>query len=567
MITRNARIIITYPEAILSTDTYVQLKVEGADGFTTGMGTTFYKIRISGVDYTININDSTDINYLNIPVSSLTWNSSGYYTVDYQMLYWTGCNSGSSYYVSDPKVYVADTFSSKVHYNYSTDWLDQLTSTQTIMYDKNGDIDTTTTAQSFIYDDQGNPTTITNFMYDGTEYDHATLQYAGRQLESIYIFSTDPQSEPDVVISYTYNDQGYRTSKSVWTWASQSTITTEYHLQGDKVLLESDGTYAIIYTYDYDGKLISFNYDSNKNDTTKGIEYYYIRNQQGDITKIVDKDGTIVVEYTYDVWGKLLKTEGSLASTIGQYNPYRYRGYRYDDEISMYYLNSRFYDPNIGRFINGDVILGPPGNTLGHNIFSYSFNNPIRNVDPSGYWSWKKFWQGTAATVAAVALVAVVVATAPVSIPTALLITGATLATGAALTYGSAAEETIVIDTSGLLATPIPGLGGKGGLSLVIDFENGSAELYAHGGGVQGLAGKFSYSVGVVENYNGQNSYGEYFMNVGGGYYLGFDHCYDPRVMHDEAVQATSLTFGVGGGGYAGLDYYQSIFYFDWGNK
>lgn len=287
-----------------------------------------------------------------------------------------------------------------IKYNYSTDWMDQLVNYETMTYNSNGTIATQTTEQSYTFDDQGNPTNITNFMYNDTKYDHAILDYEGRQLKEIKIYNSS-QVLVDT-LTYTYNDQGYRTSKTV------NGVTTEYHLQGDKVLLETDGTYAIIYTYDYDGKLISFNYDSNKNDTTKGIEYYYIRNQQGDITKIVDKNGSIVVEYMYDAWGEQLEIDGSLASTIGEINPYRYRGYRYDEEIDMYYLNSRFYDANVGRFINADALLGEMGSIQGHNMFAYGNNNPIMMIDPSGYapeW-WNRFkkkvknaWNGVTDTV------------------------------------------------------------------------------------------------------------------------------------------------------------------------
>ena len=85
----------------------------------------------------------------------------------------------------------------------------------------------------------------------------------------------------------------------------------------------------------------------------------------------------------YNAWGKLLEIEGSLKNTIGIYNPYRYRGYRYDEEIAMYYLNSRFYDPNIGRFINADGLLGSQGNILGHNMYAYTSNNPVMYIDPN----------------------------------------------------------------------------------------------------------------------------------------------------------------------------------------
>lgn len=265
--------------------------------------------------------------------------------------------------------------SEHIKYNYSDDWLDQLSNYETLTYNADGTTNTQSTVQSYTYDNQGNPTEITNFIYNDTEYHHAELNYDGRQLNEINIY-TSSQSMT-YTISYTYNDQGYRTSKTV------DGLTTVYHLQGDKVLLESSNEYDIIYTYDYDGKLISFYYESDSNGINDG-EYFYIRNQQDDITKIVNENGTIVVEYMYDAWGNLLEIKGSLKDSIGIDNPYRYRGYRYDEEISMYYLNSRFYDANIGRFINSDGLMGQQGNILGHNMYAYTQNNPVMYVDPSG---------------------------------------------------------------------------------------------------------------------------------------------------------------------------------------
>ena len=74
-----------------------------------------------------------------------------------------------------------------------------------------------------------------------------------------------------------------------------------------------------------------------------GTPYYYLRNAQGDIVGIVDTSGNTVVSYTYDAWGKLLTTTGTMASTLGAYNPLRYRGYVYDAETGLYYLTSRYY--------------------------------------------------------------------------------------------------------------------------------------------------------------------------------------------------------------------------------
>jgi len=73
-------------------------------------------------------------------------------------------------------------------------------------------------------------------------------------------------------------------------------------------------------------------------------------------------------------------------------NPYTYRGYRYDNETALYYLNSRYYDANIGRFINADGLLGQKGNILGHNMYAYTQNNPVMYTDSTGYapnW-WNK---------------------------------------------------------------------------------------------------------------------------------------------------------------------------------
>ena len=85
-------------------------------------------------------------------------------------------------------------------------------------------------------------------------------------------------------------------------------------------------------------------------------KYAYIQDLQGDIVGIVDGNGTEVVKYTYDAWGKLLSTTGSLAATLGTIQPFRYRGYVYDVETGLYYLRSRYYNPNWQRFVNEDAM-------------------------------------------------------------------------------------------------------------------------------------------------------------------------------------------------------------------
>ena len=93
---------------------------------------------------------------------------------------------------------------------------------------------------------------------------------------------------------------------------------------------------------------------------------------------------------TYGPWGESWGVSGTLASTLGAMNPLRYRGYVCDAETGLYYLNSRYYNPTWGRFINADSVISV-NSSKGTNMFSYCFNNPITMEDPSGNWpQWIK---------------------------------------------------------------------------------------------------------------------------------------------------------------------------------
>ena len=115
-----------------------------------------------------------------------------------------------------------------------------------------------------------------------------------------------------------------------------------------------------------------------------GAEYFYLKNAQGDVTGIVNAAGTQVVAYTYDAWGKLLSTTGTMAGSIGTLNPLRYRGYVYDTETGLYYLNSRYYNPETGRFINADGYVSTGQGIVGNNMFAYCGNNPVKRLDSTG---------------------------------------------------------------------------------------------------------------------------------------------------------------------------------------
>ena len=146
--------------------------------------------------------------------------------------------------------------------------------------------------------------------------------------------------------------------------------------------------------------------------------YFYRRDALGNVTALLDKDGNTVVKCVYDAWGnhKVLDADGveiTDMTHIGRLNPFRYRGYYYCETLRLYYLKSRFYDPVIGRFISPDTIdYLAPDIINGLNLYAYCNNNPVMNVDPSGHWSWKNFWQGVVSVVATVVFVAAIVASA-----------------------------------------------------------------------------------------------------------------------------------------------------------
>ena len=142
------------------------------------------------------------------------------------------------------------------------------------------------------------------------------------------------------------------------------------------IVAELTGDVQTDYYYDESGNVFGFKRGNS--------EYYYIRNGQGDIIGILDSSGTQIVSYVYDSWGKLVSISGSQADTIGEANPFRYRGYYYDTETGLYYLQSRYYDSEVGRFLNIDSVMGVNGDIHTYNLFAYCGNNPVNRADPTG---------------------------------------------------------------------------------------------------------------------------------------------------------------------------------------
>ena len=223
------------------------------------------------------------------------------------------------------------------------------------------DLLTSYNGETIVYDEIGNPLSYRN----STSF----IWQNGRQLTNVYRDETP-------IASYIYNADGLRTSKSVYD------ITTEYYWMNGMLHGQKTGDEYLLFLYDETGKAYGF---VKKNVSTEET-YYYEFNLQGDIIGIIDSTGTKVVEYTYDVWGNILSVTGTLADTIGQKNPLRYRGYYYDDETGFYLTGTRYYDPEIGRFLNADSVMAGIGEVQGYNLFAYCMNNPISMSDPTGNW-------------------------------------------------------------------------------------------------------------------------------------------------------------------------------------
>ena len=177
-------------------------------------------------------------------------------------------------------------------------------------------------------------------------------------------------------ISYTYNEDGIRTKKII------GNKTTEFYLDGSNIIRQSDGTDTLYFFYDRDDNLTGFEYD--------GDVYFYVKNMQGDVVAISDDSGNVVAEYTYDPWGKVLSVTGT-NSALGNLNPFRYRGYYYDTDTNLYYLQSRYYDPETGTFLNSDDVnfIGTTESEISYNPFAYCENDPVNAIDPTGRFSFK----------------------------------------------------------------------------------------------------------------------------------------------------------------------------------
>ena len=254
-------------------------------------------------------------------------------------------------------------------YRYDTTWHDLLTS-----YD----------GYEIKYDEQGNPT-----KYLG----HTLTWEKGRQLKS---FDGN---------TYTYNANGIRTSKTV------NGVRHDYVLEGTKILQETWGGNKLIPIYDNEESVCGIIYN--------GTPHYFLKNLQGDIIAIANSNGEVEARYTYDAWGAITNISGTDEGiSIAVVNPFRYRSYYYDSEIQMYYLQSRYYDPIVGRFTTTDdermIFYNKDALTL--SFFNYCLNCPINYVDASGKLAITISLSAAAAAALLKALIALLIACVAIAI-------------------------------------------------------------------------------------------------------------------------------------------------------
>lgn len=264
--------------------------------------------------------------------------------------------------ISTRKVYSNNTLVSTDNYTYGSEtWEDRLTG-----YNN----------KTITYDDIGNP----------TSYLGATLTWRGRELESY--------TKGNIQISFSYDVDGMRYQKVVKTNGVETSRYDYVYSEGSLIL--------ITFTADNVSDTARFIYDSYGEPRgfilNNTAAYLYLKNAQGDITGIVNENGEIILTCSYDAWGRVNfgstdMAHMTLAAKLSQINPFTYRGYCYDYDIGMYYLQSRYYDPEICRFINVDSTdyLGATGTLLSYNLFAYCENDGVNGVDPLGYYTYKSF--------------------------------------------------------------------------------------------------------------------------------------------------------------------------------
>ena len=335
--------------------------------------------------------------------------------------------------------------------------------------------------------------------YDGVgnllSYDGVTFNWTrGRRLSGV-------TRADGTKATYTYNHSGQRVSKTV------GGVKHTYFYSGNLLMREKASGLDMRFSYNSVGNPISILYNN--------VEYYYVKNLQGDIIGLINAAGTWVVEYSYDVWGNIRSVFGSMASTLGQDNPIRYRGYYYDAETKLYYVSSRYYSPEICRFISPDDIepfARSHENSVQYNLYAYCWNNPVNMFDGDGEWpEWVK------KAVAVVAVAAVVVAATVVTVATfgAGSMAGVAAITATA-TFAARATEVAVLQVR---KSSAEGLDTKKIATNIAEaiYDNGTRVIGITPGTKMASIGiHYGLNVQIEEIFGGKASFSETLKSSGG---------------------------------------------------
>ena len=227
---------------------------------------------------------------------------------------------------------------------------------------------------------------LVSFNGETISYDSSgrTVVYRGKAITYLQADANKIASIGNV--SFTYDADGMRRSKTV------NGVTHYYTYDGIQLVKEEWGNNVMIFLYDASGSPVGMQYRNSTYAAGVWDIYYYEKNLQGDIVAIYNATGTKLVSYDYDAWGRITSiTDGNgnnirgNASHIGNINPLRYRGYYYDDDLDLYYLATRYYDPEVCRFITADSYVSTGQGILGNNRYAYCNNNPVIYSDHSGH--------------------------------------------------------------------------------------------------------------------------------------------------------------------------------------
>ena len=241
---------------------------------------------------------------------------------------------------------------------------------------------------NYYYEDTKDKTKLTKYVIDGTEFTMTYDSYNNLTKLNNYDITllegkiTLLSYENIDQVRYTYDATGRRIKKEIYNQNTSSYDVINYVYLNDVLIKEIHSDKTITYILDDTG-IIGFKVKTSTTEET----YYYIKNTQQDIISIVDDEFNEVANYEYDAYGNIVNINEVNQNQIAKLNPYRYRSYYYDIETDFYYLNARYYNPEIGRFITADDIeYLDTENMNGLNLYCYCLNNPSMHVDASGHF-------------------------------------------------------------------------------------------------------------------------------------------------------------------------------------